>query len=180
MRKSSSFGKEFLEVNSIMRKAIRENDIKTIERIRPRFDELNKRMWESQVSGFPELAPYNSLATALQQICVKNGLPFPDLDERNENFTGNGDWRKTMRYIFGVGNRRRSVRIFPQESRGHVSIELYRGEDCYKGQTTSIEESAVVLSRWYVEECSIEELHKQFPWLSPEPVKLTQSRMTFE
>lgn len=71
------------------------------------------------------------------------------------------------------------------EDRGYYSLEIFSYEqtqqgDCYQGQTRLLEESAIVVSRWLMEYCSIESLHAQFPWMSREPLRLTGPRMTFE
>jgi len=173
------FEDEYLQLSSRYRKAQKEGDEATIQRVKPRLDELNGILWRSKVNGFPELAPFSTLVEALETFCHKNGLPFPDLNDREKNFTGKGDWRETGRFLFGVGNSKRSIQIMPMEKRGYISIEIYDDETCYKGKATSIENSAIVLSRWYMQECSIEELHKEFPWMSDRPFRLSGPRMTY-
>jgi hypothetical protein len=174
------FGEEYQQLSSKYRKAIAENDEITVQRVKPRLDELHGIMWQSEVNGFPELAPFSTLAEALEKLCYKNGLPFPDLSDRKKNYTGKGDLRELGRFLFGVGNTKRSIQIMPMEDRGYISIEVYVDGACYKGNTASVEDTAIVLSRWYMLECSIEELHQQFPWMSNEPFKLNGPRVTYK
>lgn len=174
------FEDEYLQLSSEYRKAKKEGNSSVIQRVKPRLDELNRIMWQSMVNGFPELTPYSSLVEALEQLCLKKNLPFPDLNDRERNFTGKGDWRETGRFIFDVGNRNRSIQIFPMESRGYIDIEVYEGKFCYKGQTSSVMESAIVLSKWYMQGCSIKELHQQFSWMPDEPLKLSGPRVTYK
>jgi len=174
------FGPEYQKLNDILRKARREGDDSSIQRIKPRLDELNGMMWKSIANGFPELEPYSSLVEALEQLCLKNNLPFPDLNNREQNFIGKGDWKESNRFIFGVSNGERSVQISPMEDRGYIDIELYEREFCYKGQTSSVVESAIVFSKWYMKGCSIKELRQQFPWIPDEPFNLTGPRMTYK
>jgi hypothetical protein len=171
---------EYLKLDSEFRRARKVGDIETMQQIKPRLDELDGMMWKFKTNGFPELAPYSSLVEALEQLCLENRLPFPDLNNREQNFTGKGDWEETNRFIFGVSNRERSVQIFPMEDRGYIDIELYEGDFCYKGQTSSVLESALVLSKWYMQECSIRELHRQFPWMPVEPFSLSRPRVTYK
>lgn len=174
------FGDEYQELSSKFRKAKKENDKVTLQLIKPRLDELNKMLWQSEVDGFPELAPYSALYEALDKFCQKNNLPFPDLDDRKKNYAGKGDWREINRYFFGVGNSRRSIQIMPLDDRGYIDIEIYDNEICYKGKATSIEDSAVILSKWYMQECSIDELHEQFPGIPNKPFVLTEPRVTYK
>ena len=40
----------------------------------------------------------------------------------------------------------------------------------YPGHTTSLDETTIVLSRWFVERCSIDDLQAQFSWMPREPL----------
>lgn len=174
------FGPEYQKLSDSLRKAQREKDETAIRRIKPRLDELNEIMWKSVTNSFPLLAPYSSLVDALEQLSLKNKLPFPDLNDREKNFTGKGDWKESQMFIFGVSNVRRSIQIFPMENHGYIDVEVYEGDNCYKGQTSSIEEAAIVLNRWYVQECTIEELHQQFSWIPIKPLKLSDPRIRYD
>jgi len=174
------FEDEYLRLDSEFRKARKEGDEVIMQRVKPRLDELNGIRWQSKVIGFPELAPYSTLVEALEKLCLKNRLPFPDLSDRKKNFTGKGNLQDFGRFLFGVGNTKRSIQIWPMEDRGYISIEVYDDETCYKGKSKSIEEAAIVLSRWYTQECSIEELHQQFPWMPVEPFRLIGPRVTYK
>jgi len=171
---------EYLALESEYRRAQKVSDIMTIQRIKPRLDELNQLMWQAKSKGFPELAAFSSLVEALEQICLQNDLPFPDLNDREKNFTGKGDWKESNKFIFGVSNRKRSIQIFPMEDRGYIDVELYEGDVCYKGHTLLVLESAIVLSKWYMQECSIDELHHQFPWMPDKPFNLSGPRVTYK
>ena len=171
---------EYLKLDSEFRKAQKEGDNATMQQIRPRIDELNQILWQSEVEGFPELAPYSSLVEALEKLCLENDLPFPNLNNREENFTGKGDWKEANRFIFGVSNRKRSIQIFPMEDRGYIDVELYNDQGCYIGKTKSVKDAAIVFSRWYMQEYSIDELHQQFPWLPVTPFKLSGPRVIYK
>jgi len=174
------FEDEYLQLSSEYRKAKNEGDKNTIHRVKPRLEVLDNIRWQSKVDAFPELAAYSTLVEALEKLCHKNRLPFPDLTDRKKNYTGEDDLKEFGRFIFGVGSSKRSVEIWPMEDRGYVSIEVYDDDTCYKGKTPSIEDAAIVLSRWYMQECSIEELHQQFPWMSDKPFQLTGPRVTYK
>jgi hypothetical protein len=135
-------------------------------------------MWQSMISRFIELAPYSTIVEALEQTARRLNLSFPDLNDAH-NRAGDG------RFSFGVSDGLRTIQIWPMESRGCYDVELLdytQSPDghCYKGQTTSLKQVTVALSRWFVERCSIESLHVQLPWMSREPLQLSGSRMTLE
>lgn len=174
------FEDEYLQLSSAYHKAKKEGDDVTAKQAKSRLDELDGIRWRLKVDGFPELAPFSTLVEALEKFCYKNGLLFPDLDDRQRNFTGKGDWKEDLRFMFGVGGTRRSVQIWPMETRGYIDIEVYENGICYQGKSKSIEESAIVLSRWYMQECTIEELHQQFPWMSDKPFRLSGPRVTYK
>ena len=172
------YGEEYLEIKSAFRRAQKAGDHVLCEQLRPRMEELDEMMWRSMTDGFPELAPYQSVVEALRHTAVRLHLPFPDLNNPS-NRTGDGQ------FIFGVSDDLRTVQIWPLEDRGYYSIEVYDYEHqaeglCYRGQTTSLKEATIVLSRWFVERCSIDTLHIQLPWMLRTPFQLSGPRMTFE
>ena len=59
---------EYLKLDSEYHRAQKDGDISTVQRIKPRLDELNQIMWQSITKGFPELISYSSLVEALEQI----------------------------------------------------------------------------------------------------------------
>lgn len=174
------FEDEYLQLSTAYHKAKKEGDDVIARQVKHRLDELDGIRWRLKVEGFPELSPFSTLVEALERLCYKNDLPFPDLNDGKKNFTGRGDWKEDLRFMFGVGGTRRSVQIWPMETRGYISIEVYDGETCYKGKAKSVEEAAIVLSRWYMQECSIEELHQEFSWMSNEPFRLSGPRVTYK
>jgi hypothetical protein len=183
MSENWEFDAEYSQLENDLRVAKEAGDTVLFEKIQTRLDQLDDIMWKAKTDGFPELVPFRTLVEALEQFCLKNNLPFPDLNNRDKNFTGDG------RFLFGVGNRVRSIQIWPMEDRGYIDIEVYEyqfhppdepSRVCYQGHTSSVEEAAIVLSLWYVDECSIEELHNRFQWMSVEPFKLSGPRMTFD
>jgi hypothetical protein len=171
---------EYLKLSNEFRKAQKLGDEGLIRKLKPRRDELRELFWQEDVKSFPELASYQSFVGALEGFCKIRKLPFPDLDDRENNFTGIGDWKEIGKFMFGVGGRKRSIQIMPHEDQGFISIEVYENEICYKGTTTSVEEAAVVLSKWYMQECSIAELNQAFPWMSDIPFMLNKPRISFE
>jgi hypothetical protein len=169
---------EYIQLRLDMNRAQREGDTVLYEQLRPRIEELDRMIWRSMTDGFPELASYQTVVEALRHMAASLNLPFPDLANPNNN-TGDG------KFIFGVSNGQRTVQVWPMEDRGYYNVEVFdyeHSEDgvCYKGRTTSLEAATIVLSRWFVERCSIESLHAQSPWIAQEPLRLSGPRMTFE
>src|SRR5687768_9904386 len=130
MSEEWEFDSEYSQLENDLRTARESGDIVLCEKIQARLDQLDDLMWKAETDGFPELVPFRTLVEALEQLCLKNNLPFPDLSDRDKNFTGDG------RFLFGVGNKVRSIQIFPMEDRGYIDIEVYENHICYKGQTT--------------------------------------------
>lgn len=172
---------EYLRLKSAFRRAQKEGDLRLCEHLQPRIKELDEIKWRSKTAGFPELESYRSIVDALQQTAAMLNIPFPNLADP-VNSSGDGQ------FIFGVSDGIRTVQIWPLQSRGYYDVEVYRydipdHEDegvCYQGQTTSLDESTIVLSRWFVERCTIASLHAQFPWISEEPHRLSGPRMSLE
>lgn len=170
---------EYLHISSTLRRARKEGNLEQHQDLQARKDELDAMMWHSLTEGFPELAAYQTVREALEQIAAHIGCSFPDLNAP-ANKTDEG------KFIFGVSDGIRTVQIWPLDDRRYYSVEVFEyGEGyeqgrCYKGRTTSLEEATILLSRWFVERCSIEELHTQLPWMSREPFKLEGPRMTME
>jgi len=172
---------EYLQLKSAFRRAQKEGDVSLCEELQPRIKELDEIKWRSKIAGFPELESYRSVVDALEQTAAKLNIPFPNLVDPVNN-SGDGQ------FIFGVSDGIRTVQIWPLQSRGYYDIEVYQYDIpdhenegvCYQGQTASLDESTIVLSRWFVERCSIDDLHTQFSWMPREPLHLSGSRMTFE
>ena len=169
---------EYLEIKSAFRRAQKAGDHVLCKQLSPRVEELDGMMWRSMTSVFPELSPYRTVVEALRHTADRLNLLFPELANQN-NDTGDGQ------FIFGVSDGRRTVQIWPMEDRGYYNIKIFDYEYieegvCYPGHTTSLDEATIVLSRWFVERCSIDDLHAQFSWMPREPLKLSGSRMTFE
>lgn len=159
-------------------KAKREGDIALYEELQTRIKVFEDIMWQSKVAVFKELSPFSSIADALYQKSVQLQISFLDLTNSRNN-TGDG------KFIFGVSDELRTVQIWPMEDRGYYNVDLFDYEfnetgDCYKGHTRSLEEATIVVSRWFVERCSIHSLHEQFLWLSNTPFVVSGPRMTFE
>jgi hypothetical protein len=166
-------GDEYLKLNSALRAAKKVGDEALYQQLQARIQVLDDMMWRSVTDGFPELAPYHSVVEALEKTALRLGAPFPNLADARYR-TGDG------KFIFGVSDGIRSIQIFPLEDRGYHDIEIYERGVCYKGQTRSLEEAARVLNQWFMEGCSIEVLHTQFPWISSQPFQLPGPRMTLE
>jgi hypothetical protein len=172
---------EYLQLKSDFRRAQTEGNLVRCEQLQPRIKELDEVKWRSKIASFPELGFYKSVVEALEQTALKLKVLFPDLTDLKNN-TGDG------KFIFGISDGVRTVQIWPLQSRGYYDVEVYQydipghGDEglCYRGQTTSLEEATIVLSRWFVERCSIDALHIQLPWMSRTPFQLSGPRMTFE
>ena len=169
---------EYIQLALDMNRALREGNTVLYEQLEARKHKFDDLMWASKIAHFKELDPYRTVVEALRATANRLGLPFPDLTDLH-NKTGDGQ------FLFGVADGKRTVQIWPMEDRGYYSIEVYdyersEGGLCYQGHTTSLDESTIVLSRWFVERCSIDGLHTQFAWMSHEPLQLSGSRMTFE
>lgn len=169
---------EYIQLALDMNRALREGNAVRYEQLAARKRTFDDLMWASITAHFTELAAYRTVVEALRATANRLGLPFPDLTDPQTK-TGDGQ------FFFGVADGKRTVQIWPMEDRGYYSIEVYdyersEGGLCYQGHTTSLDESTIVLSRWFVERGSIDGLHTQFAWMSREPLQLSGSRMTFE
>jgi hypothetical protein len=169
---------EYLTLKSAFRRAQQDGDTTRCDQLRPRIDVLDGMMWQAKVAQFPELKSYRSVVEALQGMAAHLDVPFPDLTDPH---TRTGD----SQFIFAVSDGKRTVQIWPMQSRGYYDIEVFDymrhpDGDCYKGQTTLLEQATIVLSRWFVERCTIRELHAQCPWMADEPFQLNGPRLTME
>jgi hypothetical protein len=173
MRRKWEHEDEYLKLDSALRAAKKAGDEALCQQLQARIQVFDEMMWRSKTDGFPELASYHSVVEALAQTARRLGVPFPDLTDARYR-TGDG------KFIFGISDGIRSIQIFPLEDRGYHDIEVYEQGVCYKGQTGSLEEATRVLSRWFMERCSIEALHAQFPWMSSEPFRLSGPRVAYE
>jgi hypothetical protein len=165
--------REYIQLLLAINHAQREGNSVLYEQLQERIKVLDRMRWHSKTEVFIELAPYQTLVEALEQTATRLRITFPDLAAEH-NQTGDGQ------FIFGVSDGVRTVQIWPMESRGHYDIEVYALGVCYRGQTTSLDEATIALSRWFVERCLIEALHAQFPWMSRDPLQLTGPRMTLK
>lgn len=170
---------DYFRLMDEIKRAKENNNSVLYEQLQSRIKVLDNIIWNDMTVHFTELSQYQTLVEALEQTALRIGVPFPTLkDERNH--TGDGQ------FIFGVSDGIRTVQIWPLEDFGYYRIEIfeygkgYEQGRCYQGQTTSLEEATILLSQWYVERCSIEELHALLPWMSREPFKLKGSRITLE
>lgn len=169
---------EVIQLQLAINHALREGNSAVLEELQACMSVFDNMRWQTKVAAFPELMPYGTVVNALQRTALKLGVPFPDLSNPR-NRTGDGH------FLFGVSDEVRTVQIWPMESRGYYNVELFDyahtpDGNCYKGHTRSLAESTIVMSRWFVERCSIEALHGQCSWMSKEPFHLRGPRITFE
>lgn len=169
---------EYIQLVLDMNRALRDGDYIHFEQLRARKTNFDRLLWDIKKDHFKELLPYHTVTDALVATASHLGVTFPDLKDPHIR-TGDGQ------FIFGISDGQRTVQIWPMEDLGYYSIEIFVYIDsisglCYEGHTTSLDEATIVLSRWFMERCSIESLHAQFPWMSREPLRLTGPRMTFE
>jgi hypothetical protein len=164
---------EYLQLKSELRRARQVGNEILCQQFQARIQILDDMMWRSKTARFPELAPYQTVVEALEQTADRLGVPFPNLSDPRYS-SGDG------KFIFGVSDGMRSVQIWPMEDRGSYDVEVYEHGVCYKGQTMSLDEAALVLSRWFVERSSIDGLHSEFQKISNKPFQLSGPRVTFE
>ncbi len=171
-------GDEHLQLILASNKARREGDILLYEQLQSRITALEDIKWQRIVECFNELSHYRSTHEALKVTANHLNVPFPDTTSGMNSITKG-------RFIFGVSDGKRTVQVWPMSSRGYYDLEVFDYEersegDCYKGHTRSLDDTTIVLSRWFVERCSIQQLHTQFPWMSCEPFRLQGARLCFE
>ncbi|CAG0936279.1 hypothetical protein TFLX_05147 [Thermoflexales bacterium] len=173
MRQKWEHEDEYTQLRAALRKAKLEGKALSQD-LEMRLQELDERLWQEMVAGLPELAPYRTIFEAFEKTTIRLSVPFPDIVSGNFKIGGDD------KFFCNLSDGIRSIQIFPLESRHYYDIEIYDEGVCYKGQTSSLEEATIVLSRWLVERCAIEELHRQFPWMADQPFKLSGPRMTLE
>ncbi len=169
---------EYFGIMDAMERAQQTGNTLLYAQLQARMAELDAIMWQSLIAAFTELTPYQSIVDALRHKARHLGVAFPNLTDPH-NFTGDGQFN------FGVSDDLRTVQIWPRESRGCYSIDLFDyantlQDHCYQGDAPSLEQATRVLSLWFVERATIADVHAHCPWMSREPFQLTGPRVTFE
>lgn len=169
---------EYIQLSLGLNRAAREGDQALYQQLSARKQELDDIMWQTKVNVFTELKPFRSVVDAFRHTALRLGVAFPDLSNPRYR-TGDG------KFLFGVSDNQRTVQIWPMEDRGYYSVEIFDYETsetgkCYQGQTQSLEEATLVITRWFVDRQSIGVLHQGLPWIAQDPLHLTEPRMSFE
>ena len=178
MSEQWEFGQEYLDLTSAFRRAQALGDEAVCTSLYPRIEELENMMWAIKIADMPDLAPYHSVLEALMHRSAYMGVPFPNMDrvgQRTNNY----------RFMFGITDEVRTVQIWPRGQWKLYAIELFTYEYhpeglCYQGNVSSLDEAAMILSRWFVARVSIDALHEEIPAIPREPLSIPDTRISFE
>jgi len=122
-----------------------------------RLAELDEITWQAKSAAFPALSGFPSLFHALPEVSSKLDIEFPAIPYSKEN-----------RFMFIISDDIRGILIIPRHNKDTYAVSLSDGafeqKPKYIGETSSLEEVAIVLNNWYVQRFLIKLIQNKFPW----------------